>query len=907
MNWTGGRLQRHSRNSGGKSLTNIQKQHFAKVRTRLQNGPRAVSPLDFSLFHAAQDRHEDTRLKEEDARLERQPKRQRTLREYDSTAALANRLSSMKPRLTSHRRGLSSQLRPSREPAERRYPHSHHGEAAKRAPITMPAITIREGVDDLYDDNDEEEPEQYPQSSRRSTSFTLPPRNPTVLEHKTLEDQRQSLLEQEDWVGTAIIRPLKISFPTSKNRDKIGRRRKINEEDRIRRAAPPRQVYEPLLREQLDAHSRGWDDPGLGEDISVRIGGQFHGSQRITLRGVEDAIFGSQHDSGSSDSMLLDREDAYYGEQGGWDLSRRNNLAGNQSQQRVSEDSLWPSRMSLAAQSIRSDSTGADSDLILMADKLPPKLYDLRDDQDGRALKDLGNIFQSGDLQHAQKCSQSSSKRVTQLHQRPAHHKERATETTHVFTKGNANDSLPNHNAESFMSNEIAADSRTIYGAPPIEKIEPMRLVFGSTPPLASTAHTSENGGRGNHGTQAVRSTVAEASDDMEDPIAKGSDDMDWEKLVGLVETPKVDRDVNSSFQGADSSGEVTRLKRTNLQEPLDPSLDISGAPQKQQHYKILEVGDQLTAVAGDKSLSKPTARLQTDDEIWMKFLEIGGDDEENDEQDKISEEGHSLEGRRSLDDSRKPLSYRRPVTESILAHASSTSISSPLSNAQFASDKTDSPHKRSTTQSLVVSQASSVPSLIATAHTSSPDPLTAGTYVAPSTAAATIHSSSNISLEPPSTSTAPTARTQPQQPPQSSSPDPLTTTSPSMHLTHPHHPRTQQTTTNHQKILFTKPTPFTGRHASTTTSTPYGYKEPLHLGRNITGASSRPSVKKLKPRANAKVTAKVGKGKGGRGRGVSGEGAGGAGGTVYDLPDSEEGRSRGDEGVEGIEDDDDG
>ena len=36
MNWMGGRLQRHSRNTGN-GVINRQKQHFAKVRTQLQN------------------------------------------------------------------------------------------------------------------------------------------------------------------------------------------------------------------------------------------------------------------------------------------------------------------------------------------------------------------------------------------------------------------------------------------------------------------------------------------------------------------------------------------------------------------------------------------------------------------------------------------------------------------------------------------------------------------------------------------------------------------------------------------------------------------------------------------------------------------------------------------------------
>jgi hypothetical protein len=39
MNWTGGRLQRHQKNAGG-GVASRQKQHFAKVRSQLQNGSR---------------------------------------------------------------------------------------------------------------------------------------------------------------------------------------------------------------------------------------------------------------------------------------------------------------------------------------------------------------------------------------------------------------------------------------------------------------------------------------------------------------------------------------------------------------------------------------------------------------------------------------------------------------------------------------------------------------------------------------------------------------------------------------------------------------------------------------------------------------------------------------------------
>jgi hypothetical protein len=44
MNWTGGRLSRHSRKAADSSVKQQQKAHFAKVRSRLQNAPTTRSP-----------------------------------------------------------------------------------------------------------------------------------------------------------------------------------------------------------------------------------------------------------------------------------------------------------------------------------------------------------------------------------------------------------------------------------------------------------------------------------------------------------------------------------------------------------------------------------------------------------------------------------------------------------------------------------------------------------------------------------------------------------------------------------------------------------------------------------------------------------------------------------------------
>lgn len=53
MNWTGGSLHRHSKNAHN-SIVNRQKQHFAKIRTALQNGSHAAA-VPFRPSYLAED------------------------------------------------------------------------------------------------------------------------------------------------------------------------------------------------------------------------------------------------------------------------------------------------------------------------------------------------------------------------------------------------------------------------------------------------------------------------------------------------------------------------------------------------------------------------------------------------------------------------------------------------------------------------------------------------------------------------------------------------------------------------------------------------------------------------------------------------------------------------------------
>lgn len=426
MNWTGGRLQRHSRNSAGKSLSYTQKQHFAKVRSRLQNGPRAVSPLNFSLLHAARDARQARESKREapDGELEGRPKRQKTLSEYATTAALASRLKAMKPRQVTPGRGTSTGLQ---HGAKRPEPGSaanssraQYNALAGYRPSSAPEATARDQMDNRSNDGYEAGWRYKPESSRPNVFPTTLAGNRSAAKTESLEDKRQSLLQQDDWVGTAITRPLKISFPGANDRGKVGRRRRISTEERTRRILPIPRGFRPSIREGLLPQGSDWGDRAGREDISVRIGGQVHGSQRTILRGVKEVLSQSQHHSMSSDSMLFDREDTGYGAHGTVGLSPRTSLLGAHNQHMVHEDALWRSRTNSASFPVLSSSSGARFDRIRRKDELRSDMYHRVEDEEQQGHN---NFSQSDDLysdtERSQTSRQSSMQVLGQHHQTP--------------------------------------------------------------------------------------------------------------------------------------------------------------------------------------------------------------------------------------------------------------------------------------------------------------------------------------------------------------------------------------------------------------------------------------------------------------------------------------------------------
>ena len=276
MNWTGGRLQtsRHT----GTSLSALQKAHFAKARTRLQNGPPTTSPLNFPVFEIAKD--EGQGLPKYASLLApevRKIRTQRTLEEYHNTAPLAKRL-------TSIRRRSHDYARPFQPHGQRhRSRISSHSHTLTRHPRTVTA-KIESNPNCLYGMAQEHSPEQ------------------------SLEAKRRELLQRQDWVGAAVSKLLKMEFLEDKKCDRIGKRRRLREDENEFCRGLRYRTPVPATDERANIDSRRLPPCHHRHDtISVRVGTSIHGSQRTCER--RDLTSQQSGQSDLSDSMLLDAKE----------------------------------------------------------------------------------------------------------------------------------------------------------------------------------------------------------------------------------------------------------------------------------------------------------------------------------------------------------------------------------------------------------------------------------------------------------------------------------------------------------------------------------------------------------------------------------------------------------------------
>ncbi|KAI4135684.1 MAG: hypothetical protein LQ347_000454 [Umbilicaria vellea] len=284
MNWTGGRLQR-SRHTGT-SLYALQKTHFARVRTRLQNGPPTRPPLEFPVFIIAEDEGQALPVRGSLLASEASKHRtQRTLDKYHNTAPLAKPIK----RRRSHDTAKAIEFHGQR----RRSPLSSHIDHHIRHPQAV-TTTKGSGSTSLYSKREAHRPE------------------------RSLEAKRRELLQRQDWVGAAISKPLKMDFVEDKNHERIGKRRRLREDEHDGRRGMGFRTLVTAIDKRAKMDDKRPPPHHLPHDtISVRMGTSIPGSQRT--RGNKDVTSQQRRHSDLSDPMLLDAEDItqrHYGSAG---------------------------------------------------------------------------------------------------------------------------------------------------------------------------------------------------------------------------------------------------------------------------------------------------------------------------------------------------------------------------------------------------------------------------------------------------------------------------------------------------------------------------------------------------------------------------------------------------------------
>ncbi|RDI83386.1 hypothetical protein Vi05172_g6504 [Venturia inaequalis] len=298
MNWTGGRLQRHSKNKAKSTDLARQKQYFAAVRQRLQNGETVQGAPPFRPSFLIRDRltlaNGTTPFGQASQRHTGHSKgKQRVLDDYSSTAPLAQRLSSM----------------------QKKPPSSHHRHSAQ---TNHPQVS--------YEAASEDEPSPRTRgdaaSSSSQNSATRKRGRSRLEEEDLLELSRKKLLLQHDWIGLPHSRPVQISFTSRQEKERIGKRRRIDSgiEQRQKMFGKMKQVDNDYAHPRFISGALGV----APESISVRIGHHALSTQvsvapqdPVRLRESVEQI------RQSSESMLFDVEQRRLSQPQGSGLTER--------------------------------------------------------------------------------------------------------------------------------------------------------------------------------------------------------------------------------------------------------------------------------------------------------------------------------------------------------------------------------------------------------------------------------------------------------------------------------------------------------------------------------------------------------------------------------------------------------
>ncbi len=330
MNWTGGRLQRHSKQNGN-VLVNRQKQHFAQVRTNLLHAPpRRSSPFLPSY------------LRDRDAAesAPRTHRRQKTLEEFESVAPVVERLGSLRQRADGGRR------------RKRKVEEQVEGDADADADAVGRSgqrnVRARAGRDERDGDAGE----------HRVRSSTL---DESLIREKTrgskeqdeqslLEENRKKLLQWSDWAALAPTRPLRgtAKTPLTTRKPETERRKP----DLIHRAGDTFALAPRKHGLGAPVYLMSGALPSKQHDIKIRIGPDALESHLSTVASDVDRNAALSQPR-SSDTMLLDDEADSHVAADAMGPSHRSEAGSSHSQ--AGQDRCWDSLDALLSEGLDMD------------------------------------------------------------------------------------------------------------------------------------------------------------------------------------------------------------------------------------------------------------------------------------------------------------------------------------------------------------------------------------------------------------------------------------------------------------------------------------------------------------------------------------------------------------------------
>ena len=220
MDWTGGSRKRFA--AKGNAMLQKQKAHFAKVRATTQNAPSSQHTFKPDFLR-------DSR-----------PSFNRKQTLHDSMHKTQNQ-----GEIT-----LAKEHAPSGQ-IDKRGSSSHETHAATmRQPPTGPAevVSVSSRVSSsAYQSS----PSEHRHHSGKEDTYVLRPPSGVSEEEALLLANRRRLLARSDWLGLSAVRPVRMNFSASHDKDRVGKRRKVQKTGSQKAKPAGQRLLTPLFEDRM--------------------------------------------------------------------------------------------------------------------------------------------------------------------------------------------------------------------------------------------------------------------------------------------------------------------------------------------------------------------------------------------------------------------------------------------------------------------------------------------------------------------------------------------------------------------------------------------------------------------------------------------------------------------------------